>query len=191
MALLEKYLTLPFCLIFGVFMMDKRGIQNRSLPSMAELNSAIALFWEFDKYFGEEVCGILAYSLGKALGERLYKLFSKRSESLGLSSANAFLIRSFKDMKLVRDAAAFISRSEEGEVEIFFRVASCAQIWGKRSRPYLYVLRGTLFQFYSMLTSSTVRIRSRDLSDTLKDCYEYVIRISCVEDPRGGGDEQG
>ena len=177
---------------------DTTRVRDPFSPISTDLSSIVALFCEFERYFGREVSGVLAFTLGKALGERLYKLYRKAPGKRGLNAANLFLVKSFKDTKLAKDAAAFLSEAENGEVEIFFRVASSAQVWGGGSRPYLYIIRGVLFRFYSLLApTKLVRIRSRDLSDMVRDCYEYVVRISGRypgfrrAGSGGGGDEQG
>lgn len=136
----------------------------------------ISLFWGLSEYFGENVCHIVAYSIGRILGERLYRLARKRGVTT-LRSANELLVRAIKALKLARDAAAFSSRSDGGAIEVFFRVSSSAQVYGRDNRPLLFIVRGLLLQFYSMFASDEVKITTSNLSDVLKDCYEYVIEI--------------
>lgn len=155
----------------------KGCVESGLFEAFSGATEMISLFWDLSKYFGEDVCGIVAYSVGRVLGERLYR-FVKKSRVESLQSANKLLVRSVKALRLAKDAAVFASRSEKGDVEIFFRVSSSARICGRNSRPFIFIIRGFLFQFYSMFTSKFVMITSLDLSDILKDCYEYVIRIS-------------
>jgi len=162
--------------------MDDNAIRDRGESGLFEgfigVSAAmVSLFWDLSKYFGEDVCGVVAYSVGRVLGERLYKVARKRGIR-DLRSANDLLVQAVKMLRLARDAAVFASRSEGDDVEIFFRVSSSAQICGKNGRPLLFIIRGFLFQFYAMFTSKFVTITSLDLSDALKDCYEYVVKIS-------------
>lgn len=143
----------------------------------ASSSDIVSLFWDLSKYFGESVCGVVAYSVGRVLGERLYRVVKKNGVG-SLRAANELLVRAIKVLRLAKDAAVFTSRAEGGDIEIFFRISSSAQICGRNERPLLYIVRGFLFQFYSMFTSKYVTITSLDLSDVLRDCYEYVIGIS-------------
>ena len=155
----------------------EKWAENGLFEAFTGAADMLSLFWDLSRYFGEDVCGIVAYSVGRVLGERLYR-FARKNGVRSLRLANELLTRSVKALRLAKDAAVFASRSERGDIEIFFRVSSSAQICGKNSRPLIFIIRGFLFQFYSMFTSKFVTITSLDLSDVLKDCYEYVIRIS-------------
>jgi len=156
---------------------DIQDHESVLLENFGDLSCFLSMFWDLSRYFGDAVCGVMAYSVGRILGERLYKLAVKAGVE-DLRSANDFLVHAVKALKLAKDAAVFMSRSEDGALELFFRVSSSAQICGKNSRPFFFIIRGVLFQFYTLLTSKMITIASLDLSDMLNDCYEYVVKLS-------------
>jgi len=132
-------------------------------------------FNHLNSYFGEEVCGVVAYSFGRGLGERIYRLATKRGFR-DLRSANDFLASAVKRLRLAKDAAVFVVRSRDDRVtELLVRIASSG--CGRRDVIF-YVLRGVISQFYRLLSSGAVRISSLNRSDDLRSCYEYVVRIS-------------
>ena len=128
-----------------------------------------------NSHFGEEVCGVVAYSFGRGLGERIYRLAAKRGFK-DLRSANDFLASAVKRLRLAKDAAVFVVRSRDDRVtELLVRIASSSR--GRRDAIF-YVLRGVISQFYRLLSSSAVEVSSLNRSDDLRSCYEYVVKIS-------------
>ncbi len=132
-------------------------------------------FETLSHYFGEEVCGVVAYSLGRGLGERFYKLAVKQGVK-DLKAANAFLAWVMKRLRLAKDAAIFVMRSRDDlNFEVLVKIASSGR--GERSDIFFYILRGIIFQFYRLFTLGVIRISSLNRSNSLKSCYEYVVKI--------------
>jgi len=126
-------------------------------------------------HFGEEVCGVVAYSFGRGLGERIYRLAAKRGFR-DLRSASDFLASAVKRLRLAKDAVVFVVRSPDDRVtELLVRIASSSR--GRRDAIF-YVLRGVISQFYRLLSSRAVEVSSLNRSDDLRSCYEYVVKIS-------------
>jgi len=133
-------------------------------------------FQMLSRYFGEEVCGVVAYSLGRGLGECFYKLAVKQGVK-DLKAANAFLAWAMKRLRLAKDAAIFVMKSRDDlSFEVLVRIASSGR--SERSDIFFYILRGIIFQFYSLFTLGAIRISSLNRSNSLKSCYEYIVKIS-------------
>jgi len=130
-------------------------------------------------YFGEEVCGVIAYSFGRGLGERVYKLAVKHGIR-DLKNANDFLLWIVKRFRFAKDAAVFILKPRDGfALEMLFRIASSGR--DDKGNLVFYILRGLLFQFYKLFTLGMVRVSSLNRSNSLISSYEYIVRVS--EDP--------
>ena len=180
----KKYLDLQSIISRGEIAVDENNTDVNEFVFFENDLDILAIirdcFEALRRFFGEETCSVLAFSFGRGLGERLYKLAIKQGVR-DLSDANSFLIQVIKRLRLARDAAIFTTRSRDESVcEVFIRIASSGR--GEGADVFSYILRGVLFQFYRLLTLSSIRILSTDRSDSLTSCYEYVVRLSKGEE---------